>query len=290
MTPDGALRWHRRLGECRRRHVPSATRQSSRRPDKEVSPDRPPLLASPARGAEPIVVVRYGSKMFGANSGCMTTRHPASSTLRSGRPLRARLHSMNEVGTNAAAPARIYMCLYAVNEAVGCRWESRTTTSSAPRRCIAPTRRGSTRRATRRFRFSDGGCLWRRVRTETILVTEASTPATLERASHQSAEPSCRPASDRYRAMCLSGAADASALFGAPSLTWRFGARFFAASIGAIPRGADRRNRESRRRRPRRMAAPVTPARRRPAGRESPRRHSRRTARYHGSRPSVVAR
>jgi hypothetical protein len=93
-----------------------------------------------ASGREPVIVVRYFAKMFGANSGSQYYHHLLVD-LRTGQPRIIGL--FDQIDYECGGACTYTMCLYAVGEQVGADGIDRPTTSSVRALCIAPTRRGS---------------------------------------------------------------------------------------------------------------------------------------------------
>jgi hypothetical protein len=231
---DGHRRWWRfgERAEAGRRDLPVDSLVITDEPDTEVSPDDL-VFASPARGSEPVVVVRYGAKMFGANSGSSTTHHLIVD-LRSGIPVARGLFDAVEYDCGGACTHE--MCLYAVNETVGCRWD----TAADDFLCAATLHRTDTRwtsrRASRRFRLLGGAALpW----------TSARPPADLDPSVPQAVVTAQRGDAAVVEAIgAIAVVADVPVgsrmvrLFGAPALTWSFGARLFQATLDGRWRSA----------------------------------------------------
>jgi hypothetical protein len=182
---------------------------------------------------EPVIVVRYFAKMSGANSGSQRHRHLLVD-LRTGEP-RA-LGLFDEIGHDCGGVCTHTLCLYAAGEQVGCRWDSAANDFI----CASTFHRTDTawfeRRGTRRFRFSDGTPLPRQSQQPAADVDPAIPEAAVStKVGEASAVAGLGP---------VSVIADVPAggrtirLLAAPALTWRFGVRFFAATIQQSRRGA----------------------------------------------------
>jgi hypothetical protein len=181
---------------------------------------------------EPVIVVRYFAKMFGANSGSQYHHHLLVD-LRTGEP--RVLGLFDEIGHDCGGVCTHTLCIYAAGEQVGCRWDSAANDFI----CASTLHRTDTawfeRRGTQRFRFSDGASLPRQGQPPAADVDPAVPEAAIATKVGEVT------AVDGFGPVTVVSDVPAGArtirLFAAPALTWRFGARFFAATIQQSRRG-----------------------------------------------------
>jgi len=190
-------------------------------------------VAFVASGREPVIVVRYFAKMFGANSGARYHHHLLVD-LRTGQP--RVLGVFDEIEHDCGGACTYAMCLWAADEQVGCRWDS----SANDFVCASTFHRTDTawfdRRGTRRFRFSDGTDLPRQGPPSAADLNPAIAEAAIvSRVGEVGVVDGLGPVTV---VADVPAGAQTVRLFAAPALTWRFGVRFFVATIKQSRRGA----------------------------------------------------
>jgi hypothetical protein len=213
---DGTVRWWRLAGDSRHLTIAFKT------PADPDSAER--LAAATSDPGRPVVDVQYSSIELHASSAS-DTRHHLLLDFRSATP--RVIGFFDETGGGCGGACSVYGCIFGVGEEIGCRWDAEHDGFF----CAHTYRRRDTawmeRRATSYFHFG----------------TSAPDPPAHPAAARGGLDPrvdrALTPSEGSAKivdgfgivtSLALAGVGTrAVVLVGAPSMSWHFGARFFAA-------------------------------------------------------------